>query len=310
MNELSDDRLKAEYSPNASSYSREGNSTLVHRLIEKNWVPQVENGGEKFVKPSEAIAELLPEDFSYRPRAQWLAAIEFGKSRRDREEQERREKEQATQEYQRKEDAAKSIGFASYERSQELAKIDNEDPGLIDEFIQQQKNKKQKPTFPEQTPNNPNRRRERVEDQLAKAPDKEYKDRERSVRDSRRDIIPEIYLRERYTNNSGEMVCQICQEEMPFKKRNGEYYFETVEALSDYFTKEHEAQFLALCPLCAAMYKEFVKRDEDAMKELHRVLKDSDDLEVPLNLGELETSIRFVQTHRQDMQTILQRIAP
>ncbi|MBU1207326.1 MAG: hypothetical protein KKH04_10435 [Proteobacteria bacterium] len=33
-----------------------------------------------------------------------------------------------------------------------------------------------------------------------------------------------------------------------------------VEALSrDHFTKEHEAQFLALCPLCAAMFKEFVK---------------------------------------------------
>lgn len=50
-----------------------------------------------------------------------------------------------------------------------------------------------------------------------------------------------------------------------------------------------------------------MKRDEDAMEELHRVLKESDDLEVPLQLGELATSIRFVQTHRQDMQTILQR---
>ena len=47
-------------------------------------------------------------------------------------------------------------------------------------------------------------------------------------------------------------------------------------------------------------------RDEAAMKELHRVLKDSDDLEVPLELGELATSIQFVQTHWQDMQTILQ----
>ena len=106
------------------------------------------------------------------------------------------------------------------------------------------------------------------------------------------------------------MVCQICKGEMPFKKRDGEYYFETVEALSkDYFAKEHEAQFLALCPLCAAMYKEFVKRDEDAMKELHRVLKDSDDLEGPLKLGDLATSIQFVQTHRQDMKTILQNRA-
>ena len=102
-------------------------------------MPQVENGGEKFVKPSEAVAELLPEEFSYKPRAQWLEAIEFGKSRRDREEQERKEKEQATQEYRHKEEAAKIIGFASYERSQELARIDNENPGMIDEFIQQEK---------------------------------------------------------------------------------------------------------------------------------------------------------------------------
>ena len=98
---------------------------------------------------------------------------------------------------------------------------------------------------------------------------------------------------------------------MPFKKRDGKYYFEAVEALSkDYFPKEYEAQSIALCPLCAAMYKEFVICDEDAMKELHRVLKNSDDLEVQLKLGESERSIRFVQTHRQDMQTILQRIAP
>ena len=47
----------------------------------------------------------------------------------------------------------------------------------------------------------------------------------------------------------------------------------------------------------------------DAMKELHRVLKESDDLKVLLNLGELATSIRFVQTHRQDMKTILQNRA-
>ena len=94
---------------------------------------------------------------------------------------------------------------------------------------------------------------------------------------------------------------------MPFKRRDGEYYFEAVEALSgNYFPKEYEAQYIALCPLCAAMYKEFVIRDEDAMKELYRALKDSDDREVSLKLGELETSIRFVQTHRQNIKTTLQ----
>ena len=95
---------------------------------------------------------------------------------------------------------------------------------------------------------------------------------------------------------------------MPFKKRDDEYYFEAVEALSNsYFVKEHEAQFLALCPLCAAMYKEFIKLDEDeiVMKDLHHDLQNSDDPEVPLELGELETSIRFVDCHYHDMRTIL-----
>ena len=308
MNELPDDCLKAEYRPNASSYTRRGNSTLVHRLIEKNWVPQVENGEEKFVKPSEAVEELLPESFLslYRLRAQWLEAVEFGKRRRDHEEQERREKEQATQEYQHKEEAAKSIGFDSVEQAQELAKVNKEDPEAVKEFLQQQA-KKQRPTFPERTSNNPDRRQRRVEEQLDSSPEKEYELQKRSVRTSRGAVVPKIDLREQYTNDSGEMVCQICQEEMPFKKRDGKYYFEAVEALSkDYFPKEYEAQSIALCPLCAAMYKEFVIRDEDAMKELHRVLKDSDDLEVPLKLGDLETSIRFVETHRIDMKTILQ----
>ena len=79
---------------------------------------------------------------------------------------------------------------------------------------------------------------------------------------------------------------------MPFKKRDGEYYFETKEALSrDYFTKEHEAQYLALCPECAARYTEFVKNDEDAMKKVYDFLKNSDALEIMLQLGELKTSL-------------------
>ncbi len=91
------------------------------------------------------------------------------------------------------------------------------------------------------------------------------------------------------------------------KKRDGKYYFEAVEALSnDYFSKEHEAQFLAMCPLCAAMYKEFVKRDENAMKDLNYALKNSKGFEVPLNLGEIKTSIRFVESHWQDIKTIMQ----
>lgn len=86
---------------------------------------------------------------------------------------------------------------------------------------------------------------------------------------------------------------------------DGEHYFEAVEALSrDYFAKEHEAQFLALCPLCAAMYNEFVKHDEGAMESLKTALINSEDAEVPLQLGDLDTSIRFVESHFLDIRTI------
>ena len=104
------------------------------------------------------------------------------------------------------------------------------------------------------------------------------------------------------------MVCQICKEEMPFKKRDGEYYFEAVEVLSkNYLPRELESQYLALCPLCAAKYKEFVKRDDDAMKDVHQELMKmaSDNLEVPLIFGKSSASLRFVQTHVIDLQTIL-----
>ncbi len=93
---------------------------------------------------------------------------------------------------------------------------------------------------------------------------------------------------------------------MPFKRRDGEYYFEAVEAFTlEYFSHEGEAQFLALCPLCAAMYKEFVKRDGEQEAELHHALQNADGLEAPVRLGVWETSIRFVETHWRDMKTIL-----
>ena len=67
------------------------------------------------------------------------------------------------------------------------------------------------------------------------------------------------------------MICQICEQEMPFKKRNGDYYFESVE-----FTPsvgiEQSSVYVALCPVCAAKYKEFVKSDTEALAELEMAL--------------------------------------
>ena len=166
---------------------------------------------------------------------------------------------------------------------------------------------KDKPTFPTRTAVNPDRRKERIAEQLGDSPEKEYEPRRRSVRVTVATEYTHVWLKEQYSNDNGQLVCQICKKEMPFKKRDGEYYFEAVEALSkEYFSREHEAQFLALCPLCAAMYKEFIKKDEKAMADLRYALINTNEFEVPLRLGDLDKSIRFVETHYNDVKTILE----
>ena len=305
MDGITGDPLCARYRSNSWQELKHRYSSLVHRLRRASWVPQVTPGGRTHVfrKPCDAVAGLLPEGFLYQPGLPWLKAVEFGKNDADRSEAGRREREQTTEDYQRRSEAAKCLGLPNAEVAQWLSLILQTDPG----FMQKVEAERQKPAFPERPSRNPKRRADKMAQRHAESSRKEYERRERSVRTSRGDIVPDIWLREHYTNDDGQMICQICQNEMPFKKRDGTYYFEAVEALSrEYFSKEQEAQFLALCPLCAAKYGYFVKDDKESAKKLHRALKESDGFELPLELGEWETTIRFVETHLDDMRVILQ----
>ena len=160
--------------------------------------------------------------------------------------------------------------------------------------------------FPSRTSSDPERRQDRRTEQLDKSTDKTYEQKPRSVRTSQKAISQSVWLKNQYTNELGYMYCQICREEMPFRKRNGEYYFEAIEILTDgHFPKEDEAQYLALCPVCAAKYREFVQLDKAVMAGLRRALESAETLEVPLRLGTEETSILFVETHALDIKTIL-----
>lgn len=306
MTEVAPDHLQARYRSNSQKPTVPGDSSLVHRLRRAAWVPQKTSDGRTydFRKPCDAVAGLLPEGFVYQPESAWLEAIQFGKNEVDRGETERREREQTTQDYQRQSEAAKCLGFPNAEVAQRLSQIWGTDP----EVMERVEAERRKPEFPERPSQDPERRGERTAQQHAESREKEYERRERSVRVSRGEIDPKTWLREQYTNRYGEMICQICQREMPFKKRDGEYYFEAVEALpGESFLREHESQFVALCPLCAAMYEEFVKREKSSMNELHEALTVSDGLEIPLELGERRTRLRFVETHMVDMRAILRK---
>ena len=300
MDGITGDPLFARYRSNSWQDLKHHYSSLVHRLRRASWVPQVTLGGRTHVfrKSCDAVAGLLPEGFLYQPELPWLKAVEFGKNDADRSAPERRE----TEDYQRRSEAAKCLGLPGPEVAQRLSRILETDP----EFMERVQAESPKPAFPERPSRDPERRRERTSQRHEESSEKEYEIQERSVRTSRGAINPKTWLREQYTNRDSQMICQICQREMPFRRRDGEYYFEALEALSrEYFPKEYESQFLALCPLCAAMYEEFIKREESSMSEVRKALTDSDELEIPLELGERRARLRFVETHMVDMRVVL-----
>ena len=272
---------RQDFSRSASFYEEEEiiSEKFGRLLIEAEWLP---NSDGQLHRPSELTLDDLPVSFVPDEKL----ADQLGMKKNDVAK------------------LAEEIGIRA-----EVIEAIRQNPEEVNQWFEQRKEtieKKAKPAFPISAVNNSERRQERFSEQHKAASEKEYETRERRVRPTRGTIDPDTWLINQYTNNVDQMICQICKDEMPFKKRNDEYYFEAVEALSkEYFDKEDEVQFLALCPECAARYKEFVKLDEEAMSNLHDDLKDSDKLEIPLTLGERKTSLQFVETHRQDMRTIL-----
>jgi len=165
------------------------------------------------------------------------------------------------------------------------------------------------PSFPIRTVKDPQRRQERLHDNFADSPNKKFEMRFRSMRTTGSAIDPITWLRNEYTNDNDQMVCQICKLEMPFRKRDGKHYFEKKEILSrDDLPKEQNANYLALCPICAAKYKEFIDCDDLAKKQIKEKIINFEDCEIPITLGDEETSIRFVATHYHDLKAIIKEL--
>ena len=159
--------------------------------------------------------------------------------------------------------------------------------------------------FPERSVPHKERRIGRVRERAKKANPKTYDKRKRSIRTSKPEIPPDIWLRERYTNREGTTVCQMCCKAMPFKlPRTGEYYFEAVQ-IADNFPIEDHCLYLALCPLCAAKYKVLVKGDEDFLKEFIWAIEVTEGQVVPVGMDGSSCAVRFVESHLLDVKTAL-----
>ena len=286
-------RLKARFRKNSSYTDQVGASSLVHILRQNPWVPQKDGDSISFVCPRDAFREHLPEKdgfpwpkgYPHDAGDTWLKAIEFGKITD-------KQKEENAQQNQK----AKEFGFDSVNEANTMAEIANA-----------WKNQGKSPEKSLKKLLAQERRKELLIIDLSDAEEKEFETRARSIRSSRSKIDPRTDLRAQYTTDENSMQCQMCSKTMPFKKRNSdEDYFDAVEALGKgYFFKEHEAQYLALCPECAAEYQEYVKRDPKTRKIFYDALKNSDSPQIHVESNGRTIRIWFEDKHWQDLKTVL-----
>ena len=276
--------LVATYQRNASSGSREADSSLVHVLRNAAWVPQ-DNG--LFVCPAKASPDLLPAGFSFDSGQRWLKEVRWGE-----------ESEQQRQ----KETFARELGFsdlANLEQAKRFAAFPLEDQ---ERFFTELERKKVE--LPDHSPANPERRASRVREMAAEAPKRDTQERMRSVSVGLEAVKAEAHqyhLLLQQHSVDDEIRCQICREQMPFKLDNGSSYFEKVEFLPK-LIKLHYQNYLALCPNHSAMFKH-ANGSKDLMREMFAKIPGN---ELKVVLAQQNATIYFTKTHIADLRTIIE----
>lgn len=286
--------LTALYRPNQQYQTSEVESQLVYYLKEDAWIPDKSG---KFRRPQEMTRDDLREDFPYDDRNGLLTAIGFGQHASKNPEG-------------RFAEAAKALGFDSSEEAKEARRLIKEikKKGATPEEFLRTLTQHRPAAPPGESAPDPKRRRERVRERSANAPSKESVVRERKTQQGLQEVVAraKAYLRSKYTNPDGQLVCQCCHEEMPFKIR-GEYYFEAVQCVLDPDRRHHE-NYLALCPTCAAMYKHARETSDEAIRRaiIKREYDNAPAMKIAVRLAERNFQLRFVGTHFIDLQAILE----
>ena len=281
----------------STTYTEE--SLFIYSLRKAAWIPDREGN---FHVPQKMTQEQLRKDFRYDNSNGLLTAIQFGKEARER-----------SEEHKKNQEAAEKAGFESYDVMHRLAELTRRCQArklnvcdLLEKHL--------KSVDSDQFPENPVRDRERRFDKAVQegmeAPSTTYVNKTLSKR-VKADHDSKTYLKEQYSNFSEKLICQMCQKKMPFKLLNSqEYYFENVLLLPK-IRYELKANHLALCPLCAAKYKELAQRDESTMKKLKQALEKAQGAcEIEISLGEREgtASLRFAEQHIVDIQGALEGV--
>ena len=290
----------AKYRPNQQHATNQAPSTLAHTLKTTAWIPD-QNG--QFFKPGEITMERLHPDFIYDNRSGWLDHLDFGKVD---------EFDEVGQ------IVAGALGVESPTELNEWVSMVNffRKNKITAEQVKVQFGMTKMPERPTAPIRDRKQTKQKTRKEYRGRPEKNYQATERKVRISKDLEERKQFLKEQYTNAQGQMVCQLCHTEMPFKYR-GEYYFEAVEALDPrYLPREFYKQYLALCPNCAARFKLFIKQEDRKLEDLKYAIEElilaehpddiEDDLEITLQLDQEET-LYFTEHHLTVLKAILEK---
>lgn len=282
--------MYARQAPNREYEPHQELSTLALAIRAAAWIP-AKDGSLR--KPCAITSSELAQGFSTAGNEAWLGAIDFGGDHRRR-----------SQEHLARRTAAQSIGLPA-ELAERLEQLSPEAiQSLGSEMLRRiEAGAFTHHEFPERDAPNPERRAERIAGRAQTATTKTYETRSRSVRTSDREtkLLARPYLRDLYTNDAGDMICQACHDVMPFKLPDGSPYFETPEvitALSAEFAENH----LALCPNCCAKWQH---ANETSEADLRHAIGSSDAPDVEVTLAGAVVRLRFVRVHFDDLCAIV-----
>lgn len=298
--------LKASYQNNEKSGPKTANSLLVHCLQDMEWIPQYKSEKKlTFVKPCEAIVEKLPKGFGYDTGREWLRCINFGKEMQQRSLQQQEEEESINT-------IARKKGIPP-----ELMQYFLNNPKEFEEYLQMKRDQAARNIDNEISDDSySDRRKEITEERFKNASSKTTVIVKRSVPDPSIENIDKEALFAINSDDRG-VICQMCSDPMPFVKKGGEeYYSECVCLFTLPWAKEKEYDLkvvtplnAVLCPLCSAIYKEYIHKDHKKQSALFEHLKENDDefavCENNVRRDKKEVKLFFKPKHRKDIQVCL-----
>lgn len=285
-----DSKAIAIYQANASAPRHTMDSQLAQALKAHPWILD-RHGVLK--TPREMTIEDLPDDWARPTKGSLVLKLGFGFNANAR-------LSRATEETA----LLKSMGI-----DEELLSVmqDAKAAGLSSadfrEFISERSADSQ---FPGGPSDDPARRAGNAASDALNAPHHSTEVRERSVVVGQKQATDEsrAYLCEQYTNDLGAMFCQACQKELPFKTKDGRWYFEALRFVTGR-KQIHTANSIALCPLCAALYKHAREtKDELLLEQLSTTPIEARQgtVEVPVVLDGKRVKIVFTGKHAIDIK--------